>query len=108
MSVLDEKIVDGIALDQNGKCLCLLITDHLDWSREYDHLIALQNKINGYILFCENQQYCEIYPEARVEYAAFEIHFQHEPTEKAWKFLEEVQKQVNELGITLKCQIFGA
>ena len=105
MSVLDEKIVDGIALAQDGKCLCLLITDHLDWSREYDHLISLQNKINGYISFCENRQYCEIYPDAQIECAVFEIHFLYEPTEKAWKFLEEVQKQVNEMGIRLRCQI---
>ena len=105
MSVLDKETVDGMALDQDGKCLCLLISDHLDWSNEYQHLLALQEKINNYILFCEDEQYCQVYQDAPIEYAVFEIHFMHEPTEKAWKFLEQVQKQVNELGITLRCHI---
>lgn len=105
MSVLDRESVDGLALAQEGTELRLLITDHLDWSREYDHLVALQEKINSYIDFCEDHQYQQVYPNAAIKYAVFEIHFQHEPTEKAWRFLEQVQRQVNEMGITLECHI---
>ena len=105
MSILEKESIDGIALDQNGKCLHLLIADHLDWEEEYNHLIALQDKINAYIAFCEDRQYCQVYPDARVEYAVFEIHFICEPTAKAWKFLEQVQKQINEMGIKLECHI---
>ena len=40
-----------------------------------------------------------------IEYAVFEIHFKYEPTKKAMDFLEQVQRQVNELGITIECHI---
>ena len=105
MSVVEKGSVDGIALDQNGKCLRLLISDHLDWNDEYTHLVTLQEKINAYINFCESRQYSKVYPHAQIEYAVFELHFMHEPTVKAWSFLEQVQKQINEMGITLECHI---
>ena len=36
MSVLDSGTIDGMATDENGKALILLISDHLDWKNEYD------------------------------------------------------------------------
>ena len=46
-----------MATDENGKALILLISDHLDWKNEYDHLLRLQEKINSYITFCEEHQW---------------------------------------------------
>ena len=57
MSVLDSGTIDGMATDENGKALILLISDHLDWKNEYDHLLRLQEKINSYITFCEEHQW---------------------------------------------------
>ena len=74
MSVLDSGTIDGMATDENGKALILLISDHLDWKNEYDHLLRLQEKINSYITFCEEHQYNEFYEEDLIEYAVFEIH----------------------------------
>ena len=105
MSVLDFEKVDGIAYDEKNKCVRLLIADHLEWDDEYGHLVALQEKINAYIGFCEERQYEQIYKNRQVEYGVFEIHFASEPTEKAMNFLEQVQKQLNELGITIECHI---
>lgn len=105
MSVLDSGTIDGMATDENGKALILLISDHLDWKNEYEHLLRLQEKINSYITFCEEHQYNEFYEEDLIEYAVFEIHFKYEPTKKAIDFLEQVQRQVNELGITIECHI---
>ena len=48
MSVLDSGTIDGMTTDENGKALILLISDHLDWKNEYDHLLRLQEKINSY------------------------------------------------------------
>lgn len=47
MSVLDRETVDGMALDKDGKGIRLFISDHLDWSDEYNHLLVLQEKINA-------------------------------------------------------------
>ena len=62
MSVVDKDKVDGIALTED-KIIKLLITDHLSWEKEYEHLLILQEKINSYLAFCESDQYREIYPE---------------------------------------------
>ncbi|MBE6839016.1 MAG: hypothetical protein E7507_05675 [Ruminococcus sp.] len=105
MSVLDREVVDGIALDENKNELRLLITDHLDWSDEYSHLLALQEKINSYIGFCEGKEYNEFYKDALIEYAIIEIHFKNEPIANAMDFLKQVQQQVNELGIAIECHI---
>lgn len=105
MSVLDRETVDGMALDKDRKGIRLLITDHLDWSNEYNHLLVLQDKINAYIVFCEEHQYNQVYKNILVEYAIFEIHFKFEPTIKAMNFLEQVQRQVNEMGIAIECHI---
>lgn len=51
MSVVDNKTVDGIALTSDKNGIILLITDHLDWNDEYQHLMILQEKINAYIFF---------------------------------------------------------
>lgn len=105
MSILERATVDGMALDKNGEGIRLLITDHLDWSDEYNHLLALQEKINAYIAFCEEHQYRQVYKDILVEYAILEIHFMYEPTTKAMNFLEQVQQQVNEMGIMIECHI---
>ena len=56
MSVVDNKMVDGAGLTDD-KGIILLITDHVDWSDEYQHLVMLQEKINAYITFLEEKQY---------------------------------------------------
>ena len=103
MSVLDIEKVDGIALD--GEYIRLFLSDHLEWNDEYEHLLILQNKINAYIAFCENEQFNQVYPNRIIKYAIFEIHFKYEPTVKAMDFLEQVQRQLNEIGITIECHM---
>lgn len=105
MSVIDKETIDGIAINEDGKSIRLLITDHIEWSDEYNHLLILQEKINAYIAFCEEHQYEQIYKELEVEYAIFEMHFMFEPTSKAIKFLEQVQLQLNEIGIAIECHM---
>lgn len=101
MSVVDNKTVDGAGLTDD-KGIILLITDHLDWSDEYQHLVMLQEKINAYITFLEEKQYEEIYKEEEIGYGIIEIHFLHNLTDNAKKFLQAVQNQVAELGIKIQ------
>ena len=68
MSVVDNKTVDGVALTDDKNGIILLITDHVDWSDEYRHLVMLQEKINVYITFFEEKQYEEIYKEEEIAY----------------------------------------
>ena len=101
MSVVDNKMVDGAGLTDD-KGIILLITDHVDWRDEYQHLVMLQEKINAYITFLEEKQYEEIYKEAEIAYGVIEIHLLHNLTDNAKKFLQVVQNQVAELGIKIQ------
>lgn len=103
MSVMEQNVIDASAITDDKNGLVLMISDHLDWKNEYEHLFILQNKLNAYINFCETKQYSAIYKNSEIQYAVFEIHFLHEPTSKAIKFLNQVQEQVGELGIKIKC-----
>ena len=105
MSILDKEKVDGLSFDNDREEIRLLITDHLDWTDEYHHLLALQEKINAYIIFFENHQYKQVYKDITVKYAIIEIHFKYEVTKKAIFFLEQVQQQLNKIGMTIECHI---
>ncbi len=102
MSVIDTDKLDGIALTNDYKGLVLLITDHLNWKDEYNHLLILQEKINNYISFYENKQYDEIYPDNDISYCIIEIHFMYDITEKTESFLQVVRNNVEEIGIEIK------
>ena len=102
MSVVDDKVIDGIALADDKNGIILLITDHLDWRDEYRHLLILQEKINAYISFLEEKQYENIYKRENIRYGIIEIHFLYSLTVNAESFLQSVQNQVAGLGIKIE------
>ena len=105
MSVVDDNTVDGIALTDDNEGIVLLLSDHLDWDDEYNHLLILQEKLNAYIYFLEEKQYEEIYSNANIVYGIIDIHFLHKITKNVKKFLKSVQVQLEELGITMQYSI---
>jgi len=102
MSVVDTNKVDGIGISKDGQRLVLLITDHLNWSREYEHLIQLQNKLNSNIAFLESQQYKEIYPNQTFSAFCIEIHFMHELPANCIKFIDVVNHQLADQNISIE------
>jgi len=105
MSVMDIGKIDGIAKCQENSELVLLITNHLDWEAEYEHLKILQDKINSYINFIESKQYLEVYPQSSFESYVIEIHFQHGISENCLAFLEVVANQVEEINIKIRIEL---
>ena len=87
MSVLNSDVLDGVA-HNNGE-LVMLISDHLDWSNEGEHLLALQDKINAYIAFWETMQYKKIYHGCSFASAKIELH------EKFLKTARNYMKKLN-------------
>ena len=102
MSVVDSKTVDGAALTNDKNGIILLITDHVDWRDEYEHLVMLQEKINAYISFLENKEYEDIYRGETIMYGIIEIHFLYTLTANEERFLQSVQDQVAELGVKIQ------
>ena len=99
LSVEKTNVLDGVAYDEKNLKLFLLLTDGADWYDEYNHLIALQEKINNYFDYIEGKQYLDTYPNAKVEEVEIQIKFLFKETDNCKKFLEIVKKAVNELSI---------
>lgn len=99
MSVLEIDKIDGIGIHSNEDELVILITDHVDWRSEYNHLLQLQNKINAYISFIENKQYLKIYQNRNFNKFCIEIHFKYNVSENCRKFIETTNNQLEELKI---------
>ena len=99
--ITETNKIDGIAVDKKNNALMLLISDHLDWDDEYNHLITLQGKINTYISFIETEQYKENYPDISFNYFIIEIRFMFPVTEKCMQFLNAVSEQIKPLGIAI-------
>ena len=95
MSVTDDTVVDGIAVNDNKKTLIMLITDHLDWQKEneYVHLMMLQAKINAYVDFIESKQYTNVYSYS-FENFSIEIYFKFGINDICMKFINSVNKQL--------------
>lgn len=102
MSVLDIEAIDGVAINKDGNELRMLISDHLEWENEYEHLFKLQNKINSYLCFIDSRQYIEIYPKYNFSMFCIEIHFKHEITKNCSKFLKVINKQLLASNITVE------
>ena len=105
MSVIDVDKIDGMGKNEENKELLLLITDHLEWKNEQDHLMILQNKINSYLGFIESKQYVETYSDDVFEKYIIEIHFQNDIPENCFKFLDVVANQVEEFNIKIRAEI---
>jgi len=105
MSIEDINKVDGIAVSEDGKELFLLITDHMSWKNEYEHLIKLQDKVNSYISYLESEQYKELYPDKQFLAYCIEIHFKYSITENCSKFIQVVNNQLSESSIKIKAII---
>ena len=105
MAVDNVSLIDAIANDKENACLVLLITDHLNWDNESEHLKILQDKINAYVAFIESKQYDEIYHNADFKMAMIEIHFKYDITDSCQKFLQVAQDQLGQIGIKIKAQI---
>lgn len=105
MSVIETDKIDGMGKGKENGELILLITDHLDWENEQDHLVILQNKINSYLGFIESKQYVDIYPNDVFEYCVIEIHFQNSITENCLKFLDVVANQVEQFNIKIRAEV---
>ncbi|GFZ30406.1 hypothetical protein CSC2_09320 [Clostridium zeae] len=101
MSVLEKDKIDAIGINKDSSRIILMISDHLSWDKEHEHLILLQEKVNSYINFIEDKQFKVIYPNIDISEYTIEIHFKYSITKNCYKFLEVVNKKLNKLGITV-------
>ncbi len=107
MAIDNQMSVDGIGKGKEPDELVLLIADHLDWTKEKDHLTLLQNKINAYAMFIESKQYKNVYHNEEFSRFLIQIMFLHSPTEKAKKFIGVAEDYLKQFRIRIITDTVG-
>jgi len=104
MSVTDMDKVDIMGLAEEGKCLQMVISDHLDWEDEETHLLILQDKINAYLAMIQNKAWMKENAQG-AQYVKIVVFFLEDITENCQKFLQVVQDQVGQYGVRISAMI---
>lgn len=99
MSILETDRIDAMGISNDEESLRLMLSDHLDWENEAEHLYLLQDKINAYLSFIESNQYAQTYPDKSFKYYIINVMLKHEASENCLKFVQVINKQLREYNI---------
>lgn len=99
MSVVEIYQVDAMGISKDGKGLIFMISDHLAWENEADHLFLLQDKINAYLGYIEEKEFLEVYPNSEFDYYIIELNFRYPITDSCEKYIKVINAQLDEFNI---------
>jgi hypothetical protein len=102
MALEKPDVVDAAGLDTSSGRPVLSLLDSWPWSKEREHLLALQAKLNSYIAFVESDQIWEQYPGARGKRVIIDVISRFEIPEAGLQLLEVAARACAELGIELR------
>ena len=94
MTIEQPDIIDFISIPKDSSCFSLVISDHLEWDLEKQHLLKLQIKINTYLRFIESGEIYDKFPDAKGKKLIIVVTFKNEPTELARQFLARARQQI--------------
>jgi len=101
MSVDNKNIIDFVSIDKDDNAV-LTISDHLEWDKENEHLLILQDKINIYLGAIESGELYEKYPNAKNKHIIISVALLHEPNTDGKIFLEKVKVTIEQAGYGFK------
>ena len=96
---------DSIGVDNNTGVCTLAIIDSLDWKKEEDHLILLQEKMNTYLRFIESGEIYLVYEPANGKELEIKIYFAHVLPSSCQEFIQYISSILSESGIQLAYQV---
>ncbi len=105
MSVIEINQVDGMGISKDGNGLVFMISDHLEWDNETNHLFLIQDKINAYLGYIESNEFLAVYPNSKFEYYIIEIYFKYPVTDNCKRLIETINTQLNEFCIKVTYKI---
>jgi len=106
MSILDANVVDIVGVDPDKGIARLIISDHLEWTDPVEeHLLLLQEKINGYLRFLEGGELEQHYPNSKGCKREIQIAMKYEPSPEALRFVGKARKIVQGAGFDLIYQV---
>jgi hypothetical protein len=107
MSVNDPSVVDVVGIDKVSDEVVLTIADAWDWEDCNEHLLLLQEKINRYIGFIE-QELIAAYPNAEGRPVRIDVLFMNDPVPEALGFLSAAGSRVRESGWSFRWRVVRA
>lgn len=105
MSVENLEVIDVVHTDKNDNVV-LTISDHLEWDKNNEHLITLQNKINYYLGTIEGGTLQEKYPDAKNRHIIINVVAQYPPHKVGEVFLERTKKILESAGYGFSFSVF--
>lgn len=97
--------VDAIGIDTETGKVVLNILDSLDWNDPYEHLIALQAKLNAYFDFVEEGQMQETYPASRDRDILIRIITKHPLHPLGSELIEIAENAIRDLNIEIRADM---
>jgi hypothetical protein len=109
MSVIDPNVVDIIGLGNSDMSVSLGISDPLPWNEEleYEHFLALQEKVNRYMTFIETGEIYSSCPAASGRRIRIEIRCKFAPSSKALVFLQKLSEVFGQANVELRWKTLG-
>ena len=98
MTVENPQVVDFISIDDASGDIVLTITDDLPWDGDHGHLMALQEKLNGYLSFIESGELLASRPEAAGRRVRISLVHREPLTSIARRFLDTAQAIIADAG----------
>lgn len=107
MSVEQLDKVDFISFDKKSGDVWLTISDHLAWDKgEDEHLLVLQEKINGYLQFILSGDLLKEVPTARGHQVVINVHGKFPLSSKAEHFYRKAADFVEKAGYKLQFVLY--
>ncbi len=101
MTVENSEVVDLVGVDRQSENVVLTISDHLTWDSD-EHLLVLQDKLNGYLRFIESGELVQQYPDATNRKPQITIVFKHPPSDPGIQFLKRIADVIESAGIAFR------
>ncbi len=98
MSIDQPRVIDFLEISKDDGCCVLIISDHLEWN-SWEHLLALQEKVNNYLAFIESGEIFDVRPDAQGRAVEISIRCKCLPEgEDDWKFLQLARNAIQDAG----------
>ena len=105
MTVEEPGKIDFTAFDPQSGEMCLVISDHLDWTEQGEHLLLLQSKLNSYLAFIESGEIYTKVPKASGRKIVIEVMGKFPLSEEARRFYQLAGKAIEDAGFSLRFEL---
>jgi len=105
MSIDELNKIDRIITYKEKSSVVLLLSDHLDWEEEGEHLMLLQDKLNIYLDFIQNGELVRHRPDLKGLPVTIRVAGKYPLGPEADKFYRVVGPVAAEMGVALELRI---